>query len=146
MNLSLNTHGNVVLCAQKGILITGDSGSGKSSLAIGLISELQSSGIFSCLVCDDQVLLTAINGRLKATCPSPISGLIEIHGLGIVEIANQDDAIIHGIVELADASDLIRQPDPCAAEYCGLSIPKIQVSRTTVQIAIMMVCHFVAGL
>ena len=75
-------------------MITGVSGSGKSSLALTLI------GLGATLVADDQVVLKNHEGVLIASCPSPISGLIEARGVGLLSASVQDSAIVTNVVDM----------------------------------------------
>ncbi len=63
-----------------GILLLGKSGAGKSDMALRLIA------LGAELVADDRVDLFLARGKLMARVPARIRGLIEIRGLGIVEI------------------------------------------------------------
>jgi HPr kinase/phosphorylase len=63
-----------------GILLLGPSGSGKSDLALRLIER------GAVLVADDRTDLFVQRGRLHARSPGRIAGLIEVHGLGIVDL------------------------------------------------------------
>jgi len=69
-----------------GFLVTGPSRSGKSALALALISEVRRRGRFAALIADDRVDLTLANERIVARCPASIRGLIEIRGSGIAEV------------------------------------------------------------
>ncbi len=63
-----------------GVLLLGDSGAGKSDLALRLIA------MGARLVADDRVELAVRRGRLAAAAPTRLRGLIEIRGLGIADI------------------------------------------------------------
>jgi serine kinase of HPr protein (carbohydrate metabolism regulator) len=63
----------------RGVVIEGPSGSGKSSLALGLIDR------GAALVGDDGISLEAREGRLWALPPPNIAGKLEIRNLGIVD-------------------------------------------------------------
>lgn len=107
-----NVHGTLVLLGDRGVLITGPSGSGKSSLALDLIS--QSRG-FAILVSDDRVLIErGAGGRTIGRAPSVISGQIELHGLGIVARPYEPRAIIDLVVDLVDPAQVERMPEPQA--------------------------------
>ncbi|MDW8398280.1 MAG: hypothetical protein RMK90_06890, partial [Acetobacteraceae bacterium] len=60
------------------VLLLGPPGSGKSDLLLRLL------GLGWGLVADDQVLLSAEGGRLRAAAPEPLSGMIEVRGIGIL--------------------------------------------------------------
>jgi serine kinase of HPr protein (carbohydrate metabolism regulator) len=64
----------------RGILIEGEPGSGKSSLALALIDR------GATLVGDDGVLLEMRRGRLWASPPPNIAGKLEVRNVGIVDL------------------------------------------------------------
>ena len=65
-----------------GVLITGPSGTGKSELALGLLDRGHR------LVADDAVRLRhGPGGGLLAQCPTRLQGLLEVRGLGIIDLA-----------------------------------------------------------
>jgi HPr kinase/phosphorylase len=64
-----------------GVLITGDSGVGKSELGLELISRGHG------LVADDVVEMTRIASRtLEGRCPALLKDFIEVRGLGLLNI------------------------------------------------------------
>ena len=65
-----------------GVLLTGDSGIGKSEISLGLVERGAS------LVADDMVRVRNIGGELIATSPKLSSGFIEIRGIGIINVTN----------------------------------------------------------
>ena len=74
-----NIHASCVAIAGKGVLLLGESGSGKSDLALRLIDD------GARLVADDRTILFLKRGALHARAPDSIKGLIEIRGVGIVK-------------------------------------------------------------
>ena len=74
-------HASAVLLGERGVLIRGAAGSGKSSLLLGLLTDAAAS---TWLIADDRVMLTPANGRLIAAVPPVLAGLLEIRGQGIV--------------------------------------------------------------
>lgn len=64
-----------------GILITGESGIGKSETALELIKRGHR------LVADDAVDVKQIDGVLSGTSPYITSGMIEVRGMGIIDIS-----------------------------------------------------------
>lgn len=103
-----NVHGTLVLLGDRGVLITGPSGSGKSSLALDLIADARG---FAMLVSDDRVLIEkGADGRLIGRAPSAIAGRIEMRGVGIVDRSFEPRAVIDLVVELADPGSVERMP------------------------------------
>ena len=79
-----------------GVLFLGASGSGKSDLALRLLDqhgrgtgELE---ITSKLVADDQTLLRCEGKRIIASAPEVLRGLLEVRGLGIVQVSSVAEA------------------------------------------------------
>lgn len=64
-----------------GILITGESGIGKSETALELIKRGHR------LVTDDAVDIKEIDGDLIGTSPSITSGMLEVRGIGIIDVS-----------------------------------------------------------
>jgi hypothetical protein len=71
---------NAVVIDGRALLIEGPPGSGKSSLALALIDR--GAGLLG----DDAVTLTAEGGRLIASPPPNIAGLLEVRGVGLVSL------------------------------------------------------------
>lgn len=101
---TFNIHASAVLCDGAGVLIRGHPGSGKSTLALSLI---EAGGR---LIADDRVLVWPRAGRLIACPPSPIAGLVELRGAGIVRRPCEPAAVIRLVVDLVNAGDLERVP------------------------------------
>lgn len=78
----------------RALLIEGPPGSGKSSLALALI------GRGAGLIGDDAVTLTAQGGRLIASPPPNIAGLLEVRGVGIARLATAPPAPVALILVL----------------------------------------------
>ena len=77
-----NIHASAVVLGDRGIVIVGSSGMGKTQLALTLICHARSFGWFARLVADDQVLLSAHGGRVICAAPATIAGLVEVRGVG----------------------------------------------------------------
>ena len=91
---SVNIHASCVALKGKGVLILGDSGAGKSDLALRLIDEGAK------LVADDRTELYVDKEKLFARAPKSIAGLIEVRGLGIVARPFVGKAAIALVVQL----------------------------------------------
>ena len=77
------------------VLLLGDSGSGKSGVALRLV------GMGAKLLADDQVLLSVESGRLRAEPPQMGHGHIEIRGIGILKLPASGPAPVLFCVRLS---------------------------------------------
>lgn len=71
-------HGCMVDVRGIGVLVRGESGTGKSEAALGLVERGAS------LVADDLVHLRQVGGELTGSAPEAGRGLLEVRGLGII--------------------------------------------------------------
>lgn len=74
------THGVCLEVFGVGVLLKGKSSIGKSEAALELINRGHR------LVADDAVIIKKVEGGLKATCPELTRHLMEIRGIGILDI------------------------------------------------------------
>ena len=80
MDSSHAVHGVLLEMHGFGVLLRGESGIGKSECALDLIAKGHR------LVADDVVEMVQIRGRLMGHAPELLSGILEIRGLGIVNV------------------------------------------------------------
>jgi len=73
-------HGVLVDVYGIGILLSGESGIGKSECALELIKRGHR------LIADDAVDIKEIDGMLLGSCPYITSGMLEVRGMGIIDI------------------------------------------------------------
>jgi HPr kinase/phosphorylase len=79
--VSCTMHGVLMDVLGLGVMITGESGLGKSELGLELISRGHG------LVADDAVELHRIGPRtIEGRCPPLLQGLLEVRGLGLLDI------------------------------------------------------------
>ncbi len=76
-----NLHGVFLSMYGKGVIIIGDSGVGKSETALELIRRGH------ILVADDRVDVTRVHNTLFGTAPELLKGMLEIRGIGIIDVA-----------------------------------------------------------
>jgi HPr kinase/phosphorylase len=88
------------------VMLTGESGSGKSDVALQLISE---GGM---LISDDQTSLTTDGVCLLAGGVDAIAGQIEIRGIGIIKLDHAAKAPIALVVHLDPRAATPRLPEP----------------------------------
>jgi len=75
-------HGCMVDFRGVGVLIMGESGAGKSEVAIGLLER------GGALVADDMVIIKKIGGELICSTKDFSRGFIEMRGIGIINVGN----------------------------------------------------------
>lgn len=97
-------HATTVDIAGLGVLILGEPGAGKSDLALRLIAG------GALLVADDQTLVEAVTGGLRASAPASIAGLVEVRGVGVIPAAIKRATRLRLAVTLADNFE--RMPEP----------------------------------
>ena len=117
----LLVHGTCVAYGARAALLRGPAGSGKSDLALRFLFACAGDAV---LIADDRVCLIAAGNRLVARPPETIVGLIEVRGIGIVEVPHRDRAELELIVDLAPPDEIERlPPDPLpATEILGISV------------------------
>lgn len=101
---SVNIHATCIAIGNRGVLLLGASGAGKSDLALRLIDD------GARLVADDRTLISVEKGRLIARCPDSIRGLIEIRGLGIVQLPVKPSVAIALVVRLGKEGPRLPAP------------------------------------
>jgi HPr kinase/phosphorylase len=101
-------HGVFMEIYSVGVLITGDSGLGKSELALELISRGHR------LVADDAPEFTQIAPDvLDGTCPELLQDLLEVRGLGVMNIRQMfGDTAVKKNKYLRLIVNLVRAPEP----------------------------------
>ena len=109
-------HATTISVAGRGVLITGPSGSGQSSLALDMLTR------GATLVADDRTMVTRSADHLMADVPEPIAGMIEARGVGLIKVPAS------GPVPLALAVDMGREevarlPEPHQFDLMGITLP-----------------------
>ena len=119
----INIHATTISYKNKGIMIIGESGVGKSDLALRMITQKKAK-----LVADDRTEIAIKNGKIYAYCPDNIKNMLEVRGIGIVPIKTKKSAKIALVVELVDDIKKIeRMPEKENFFFADASVEKIKL-------------------
>ena len=125
---SENLHATSVARDGRAVLLLGQSGSGKSDLALRLLDH----GFK--LVSDDRTIVRRDGDRLIASAPPAIQGKMEVRGLGIIEIAAAGDVPVALAVELT--GNMQRLPDESRTRtFLSIEIPLVSIDAMTASAA-----------
>ena len=146
-------HGTCVDVAGTGVLILGPPGAGKSDLALRLIDApgcgLGSAPMRARLVADDQVVLAREEGDVFATAPARLAGLLEVRGIGILELDVSPSTRVGLVVRLAGTAAIERLPEAAdaAEEFLGVRLPSIRIDPRPASAAsrVRAACQSLAG-
>ncbi len=101
-------HGTAISIDGHAVLIMGESGSGKSDLALRLIDR------GAILISDDIVFLETHDNAPMLTVAPNIAGKIEVRGVGISNVDFIASAPLRLVVEFVDAPDRLPDENPRA--------------------------------
>jgi len=116
-------HASCVTSKDGAVLILGQSGSGKSGLALELMA------LGAVLVADDRVKLYRENGGIVAVAPETIAGRIEARYVGILKAEVVARASLKLIVDL-DRIEAERLPPQRSKDVLGISFPLLHNVET----------------
>jgi len=123
--LSFETlHVSSVAIDGRAVLIEGESGAGKSDLALRLIDR------GATLISDDYTLLQRAGGELIASPPDTIAGKIEVRGLGLLETPYVEKIPVALLIRLTDAPERLPLADD-VRRIAGLDIREVAVDSRT---------------
>ncbi|MCR4265695.1 HPr kinase/phosphorylase [Nitratireductor sp. ZSWI3] len=137
-----NRHATVLVIGDRGVLIEGASGTGKTTLALELLTVFSAQGLFTRLVCDDQTYLVARHGRLVAQAPGPIAGLAEARGFGPAPIAHQAAAVVDLVIRLVEDSHAPRVSAEHEIIHEGIGLPVLDLPARATRRALYAVAAF----
>lgn len=129
--LPVRIHATTIALGGHAAVIRGPSGSGKSDLALRCLTFAPNALIEAQvqLVADDYTELFDDDGTLSARCPQNIKNLLEVRGVGLVEIAARPQAQVALFVDLVDPKVVARLPDPdTSVDVVGFSVPCIALN------------------
>ncbi len=113
----MQIHASCVELGGTGVLLLGESGSGKSDLALRLIDA------GARLVADDRTELRHNGARLIASPPATIAGRMEVRGVGIVPLPHVAECIVGLAVELVASDRVERLPVAQSRAWLGIDLP-----------------------
>lgn len=130
-----NIYGVMMNIYGRGIMIIGKSGIGKSELALDLINRGHM------LVADDCIDVTRVNNRINCTAPKLLKRMLEIRGIGIVDVTRMFGANAYlnrcqldFVIKLVKFDDNIEQDrlNPMNEKYeiMGLEVPMLIIPIT----------------
>jgi len=114
-------HATAIAKGDHAALILGPSGSGKSSLALQLIS------LGCCLISDDQTELFEKNGVLFCRKPDSLPALIEAREFGLLSVPMQPEAQVSCLIDMTH-TETERLPEPQTRSISGHNITLFQKS------------------
>lgn len=74
------------------------------------------------LVADDITMISNENGRLIASPPPAIAGMIEVRGIGICRVPYVATTAIAVVIDLALGQKVERMPDTAGCEILGVRV------------------------
>lgn len=129
----LFVHGTCVVLGERAVLLRGPSGAGKSDLAFRLVSA---SGAYDArLVADDQVCLKNEAGRLMASSPAELTGLLELRGLGLAALSVAENAEVRLLVDLVPRDAVPRLPESRFESILGVALPALSLHAFDLSVA-----------
>ena len=115
-------HATAIAWHDRGILIRGASGGGKSTLALGLIDR------GALLVGDDQIVIERNAGALVMCAPTRLAGLLEVRGVGLIRLPYLLSARLALVVDLVPVARIERLPDLALTALLDIRVPVVHLA------------------
>jgi serine kinase of HPr protein (carbohydrate metabolism regulator) len=135
----LNIHGTALLIGDRGLVVTGASGSGKTALALALVERFATPGRLCRLVGDDQLVVSGHDGRLVCRAPAALAGLAEVHGIGPRSLRVETSMVADLVLRLVPAAAAERFQADTAETIAGCTLPRIDLAERNVIAALPVV-------
>ncbi|WP_082494449.1 MULTISPECIES: hypothetical protein [unclassified Methylobacterium] len=119
-------HATAVAIREAGVLIRGQSGTGKTALALALLDRAAMGGIHAGLVGDDRIRLERHHGRLVAGPHPDLAGLAEVRGHGIRRLAaTHDAAVVRLVVDLGRDDERLPEHGADRVTLLDVALPRL---------------------
>lgn len=113
-------HATSIAIDGKVVLLMGESGCGKSDLALRLIDR------GAMLISDDYTVLKSLAGSLLATAPPTIAGRIEVRYIGIISMPHLHNLPVALAIRLDDKPERMPDRTSCIG-LLGIDVPLIRL-------------------
>jgi HPr kinase/phosphorylase len=123
-------HACAVVVDERGALIRGPSGVGKSALSLAMLALARQTGRFAALVGDDRVFLSVAAERLLARGVPGFDGVIERRSEGLLIETHEARVVIRLVVDLGDAPPRWPGDHDRWTELLGVRLPRLVVDST----------------
>jgi serine kinase of HPr protein (carbohydrate metabolism regulator) len=133
MAAPVNIHATALVVGDRGILIRGPSGAGKTTLALALAARAVAAGRFAALVGDDQLMARAVGGRLVCRAPASIAGLAEVRGRTPRLVAHVPACVVDLAVSLVPPHEAPRYAEPESGTVAGCAVPAMLLCERNVE-------------
>lgn len=130
VELPVRMHATTIALSGTAAVIRGPSGAGKSDLALRCLMMTPNPLVSGSVefVSDDYTELFLRDDTVFARPPATIANLLEVRGLGIVEVKAVESARVGLFVDLADASTIERLPSELVqVDVIGHSYPVLRL-------------------
>ena len=124
-------HGTCVALGERAVLLRGESGDGKSDLALRFLALESEGDNAPGLVADDQVWVEARgDGSVVASAPGTLAGRIEVRGVGIMQVPHRKEATLVLVCDLSARESVPRlPPEPLdKTEVAGIPLPCLRLT------------------
>lgn len=132
---SVCVHGELLLIYGTGVLICGESGMGKSEIALELIRRGHQ------LVADDRVDCSRIHNRIVGCSPQLLEGMLELRGVGVINISRMYGVGAVALKSNVDIQITLEEFDPKAnydrvgiEEKKSVNILDVEIPKITIPV------------
>lgn len=116
-------HATTIAVAGKGVLIRGQSGTGKSALALALLARGAD------LIADDRTQIDRVGDALIARAPDAIAGLIEARYVGLINVPAVGPTPLALVIDM-DRIEQDRLPHVHSQTVLGVPLPCLHKAET----------------